>query len=131
MKAEEIRTVRYSMGDRCPHRVLVTVGDDYCFWDCPDFIDRTEQGVVVCHPPDAAESSSEHNAGSSEQSAGDSEHNAACPDCGGSGRLDFPNISGHDYSGVCSLCRGRGVFPPQEEPRHQDRAVKGGELWKR
>lgn len=32
-----------------------------------------------------------------------------CKHCEGWGEIEFPNISGHDYSEACSQCKGTGV----------------------
>lgn len=33
-----------------------------------------------------------------------------CKKCDGQGSIDYPNISGHDYSETCKTCNGKGVF---------------------
>lgn len=98
--AENTKVCRYQVGDPCPHRESVIVGYDYCFWDCPNFIDRPGDTIVVC---DAC------------SEAGDAVRADYCPSCGGTGRAVMSNISGHDYETICSLCGGKGIFPVEEE----------------
>lgn len=38
------------------------------------------------------------------------QHGYSCEKCDGHGSIDYPNISGYDYSERCQACNGKGVI---------------------